>query len=232
MSQWWLWSFVVIASGAVLWIVRWIREPKGVPVTAHLLAAVILIWSAIWHAVMALGGAHITTGHHEVHWGYYADWIVTAPLLGYALVLTGTHALTGKRTDLVVLIAVTSVSMVLSGLVGDLALEPTPRYLAYGVGVLALAANFVVIWGPLRLAAARQPAQMVAHFIPLAGLLSVLWLGFTLAWLLGPSGLGVLDDPTTTAVFVVLSVLMKVVWSVLDLRRLRLLADRDHLQVG
>ncbi|MFV2087118.1 bacteriorhodopsin [Micromonospora sp. LOL_021] len=231
MSQWWLWSFVVVALGAVLYFVRWSREPKGVPITVYLLAIVILIWSAIWHAVMALGGAHTTVGDHDVHWGYYADWIVTAPLLGYALIRTGTHALTGKRTDLAALVAVTSVPMIVCGLVGDLALEPTTRYLAYGVGVLALVANFVVIWGPLRRAAIRQPAPMAAHFVPLAALLSALWLGFTLVWLLGHPGLGMVDETTTTAVFVVLTVLMKVVWSALDLRQLRLLADRDHLQV-
>ncbi|MFV2019864.1 bacteriorhodopsin [Micromonospora sp. LOL_023] len=231
-SQWWLWLFVVVASGAVLYFAHWMREPKGVPVTVYLLAIGILIWSAVWHAVMALGGAHTMVGDHDVHWGYYADWMVTAPLLGYALVLVGTHALTGKRTDLVALVAVTSVPMIFCGLVGDLAPNPPTRYLAYGVGVAALAANFVVIWGPLRRAAAQQPDPMTAHFNQLALLLGALWIGFTLVWLLGPSGLGMLDEPTTTAVFVVLSVLMKVVWSAFDLRRLRSLADRDALHVA
>ncbi|WFE23472.1 bacteriorhodopsin [Solwaraspora sp. WMMD937] len=230
-SQLWLWSFVVVALGAVLYFVRWMREPKGVPVAVYLLAIVILIWSAIWHAVMALGGALTTVGDHAVHWGYYADWIVTAPLLGYALVLVGTHASAGRRTDLVALVVVTSVPMIFCGLVGDLALEPTTRYLAYGVGVLALGANYVVIWGPLRRAAAQQPDHMRTHFDQLAVLLSALWLGFTLVWLVGPAGLGVFDEPTTTAVFVVLTVLMKIVWSALDLGRLRLFANRDALHV-
>ncbi|ROO51718.1 bacteriorhodopsin [Micromonospora sp. Llam0] len=230
MSQGWLWSFVVLAVGTALWFARWSREPKGLPVTAYLLAAAILIWSAIWHAVMALGGAHTKVGDHDVHWGHYADWIVTAPLLGYSLVLTGTYALASKRLDLVAVLTVASVPMIVCGTLADLAHEPTTRYTVYGVGVGVV--NLVVIWGPLRMTAARQPAPMAAHFILVARLLTALWLGFTLVWLLGPSGLGILDELTTTVVFVVLSALMKVAWSAVDLGRLRLLADRDQLLVA
>ncbi|MFF5219257.1 bacteriorhodopsin [Micromonospora sp. NPDC000442] len=55
---------------------------------------------------------------------------------------------------------------------------------------------------------------------------------FGLIWILGPSGFGLFGDTTDTALFVILPILSKVVWSAVDLALLRRLSDRGLLTVA
>lgn len=231
MSEWWLWSYVVVMAGGVLWFMRWSRDAKGIPQVAYWLVIVILLWSGGWHVVMVLGGGQVEVAGHKVHWAHYTDWVATAPLLVIALVLTATHGVAKKRPGLMVTLVVTVILMILSGLVAELMVSRTAHFTVYGVGMVAFAVAAGLIWGPLRNAAKRQPAAMASHFKLTALLLCVLWLGFPLVWILGPPGVGIFGDLTSTALFVVLSVLMKVAWSVFDIARLRALSDRGQLFV-
>lgn len=54
-----------------------------------------------------------------------------------------------------------------------------------------------------------------------AGFLSVLWVAYPTIWALGPSGIGALSQAVETALFVIVPVLSKVGFSVVDLSGLR-----------
>lgn len=231
MTHWVLWSYVVFMAGAALWFVRWSRDAKGVPRASYWLVVVIIAWSGLWHAIVALGGGQAEVAGRVVHWSVYADWIVTAPLLAIALGKTATLALPDKRWGLISAMVVLNLAMILCGSIADFMAEWPLRLTFYGIGMLALVALFGVIWGPLRAAAMRQPASMASLYKVVASLLSGLWLAFPLAWFLGPSGIGIVGDVGATVVFLALSVLIKVAWSLVDLGWLRVLADRGELSI-
>ncbi|GAA2220364.1 bacteriorhodopsin [Micromonospora olivasterospora] len=232
MAEWWLWSYVILCAAALLLFVRWSRNPKGIPQSEYLVVFVVLGWSAIWHVVAALDAGRTRAADPIMEWAHYADWIVTAPLLAFSLVLTATHAIAEKRIGLVTALIVPTIPMILAGPVAEAMRSPTARFASYGIGMVALGLVLGLIWGPLRADAERQPAPMAAHFIVVALLLSLLWLAFPLVWILGPPGVEILDEDTSAILFVVLSALMKVGWSIVDVGRLRAMSDRGQLAVA
>ncbi|MEH1100953.1 bacteriorhodopsin [Micromonospora sp. CPCC 205561] len=231
MTDWWLWMYVAAMAGGVALFTRWRADPRGVPLSEYRVAIAIPFWSGLWYLVMALGGGRAEVAGHTVYWARYADWVVTAPLLLVALMLTGTHSLPGRRWRLMTALVGANVVMILSGLVADLTTDGTARYTLYAIGVLALLVVYGLVWGPLRAHARRQPAGIAAVYTEAALLLSVLWAGYPVFWILGPSGVGLLGSTTTSVLLVGLSILSKVGWSIVDLGRLRALSDRGHLTV-
>ncbi|WP_299036115.1 bacteriorhodopsin [uncultured Pseudokineococcus sp.] len=228
----WLWSYVgVMALGAVVFGV-WARNPLGVPRVEYVVAAAIPVWSGTWYAVMALGGGQTEVAGQTTYWARYVDWVVTTPLLLVALALTATHALPRFPRRLVAALVAADVVMITAGALADLAEAAAWRYALHGLGWLGLVAVLALVWGPLRRLAEQQPPAMAAAFRRVALLLSLLWLGYPLVWLLGPSGLGLVGQTTDTALFVLLPAVSKVVWSVVDLTELRTLSRRGELRVA
>nr|MCU0649825.1 bacteriorhodopsin [Gemmatimonadaceae bacterium] len=52
---------------------------------------------------------------------------------------------------------------------------------------------------------------------------TLLWIGYPLFWILGPSGVGAISQTVETTLFVVWPILSKVGWSLMDLLSLRAL---------
>jgi bacteriorhodopsin len=78
--------------------------------------------------------------------------------------------------------------MILTGLVADLSPYPL-RYLWYALGCAALLVILAVVWGPLRRIAESSSPGLGRVYRRVAGLLAVLWIGYPLFWIIGPSGL-------------------------------------------
>lgn len=232
MTQWWLWLYVAAMAGGVVLFTRWRADPCGVPLSEYRVAIAIPLWSGSWYLVMALGGGRTEVAGHTVYWARYADWVVTAPLLLVALTLTATHSLPGRRWGLMSALVGANVVVILSGLVAELTADAMARYTLFSIGVLALLTVYALIWGPLHNHAHRQPEGIAEVYREAAVLLSVLWLGYPVFWMIGPSGIGVIGSAATSQLLVALSVLSKVGWSILDLGRLRSLSDRGRLTVA
>jgi bacteriorhodopsin len=230
--EFWLWFYVAAMAAGVALFRSWRADPKGIPPVEYAVATAIPLWSGFWYVVMAVGGGRTAVADQTTFWARYADWVVSTPLLLIALSLTAMHALPDKRWGLVRALVAADIIMITSGFLADLMESPTWRYGLYFLGVVALVVVFGLIWGPLRATAARQPAPMSRVFTQVALLLSVLWVGYPLIWILGPSGFGLFGDTTDTALFVILPILSKVVWSAVDLGLLRRLSDRGLLTVA
>ncbi|MGB2568593.1 bacteriorhodopsin [Micromonospora citrea] len=230
--MWWLWLYVAAMTAGALLFLRWHADPKGVPRIEYRVAIAIPVWSGLWYTVMALGGGRTEGEDHPIYWARYVDWTVTASLLLVALALTATHALPGRHPVLLAALVGTNVAMLLSGFLADLTADRWARYLLFGLGSLCLLVVLALIWGPLRAVARRQPDGLYHTYREAAALLSVLWLGYPLFWLLGPSGVGLLGAAVVSGLFVALSVASKVGWSIVDLGRLRALSVRGELPLG
>lgn len=225
---WLYWTYVGVMVAGVFSFLRWSGSPKGIPQIAYRLPIAILAWSGLWHVVMALGLGSATAPDRMVHWARFLDWLVTVPLLVIALALTATYATPAKGRGLITVLAIVNFLMILAGLGAEAAASPAIRFTLYGAGVTLLAAIVALIRGPLWAVARRQPAAMAAHFRTSALLLCVVWVSFPVVWILGPPGWALLSDAVTNTVFLGLSVLMKLGWSMADVARLRGLADRGE----
>ena len=202
------------------------RRPRGVPGYEYLIAFMIPVWSGAAYLAMVFGQGKTEAYGQVAHWARYVDWIVTTPLLLLALAFTALARTPDKRPHVTLLVGLVAadVFMILTGLVADLSPYPL-RYLWYGLGCAALAVILAIVWGPLRRIAESSSPALGRVYRKVAGVLAVLWIGYPVFWLLGPSGIRAIDQSTETALFVVWPILSKVGWSLLDLTSLRSLND-------
>lgn len=217
-----IWYFLYIGfmiAGAVLFYV-WSRDPKGVPPDEYLVAILIPIWSALAYTAMATGQGIIEVGGREVYLARYIDWVVTTPMLLWALFSTAYFYRPFEKTLFAGLLAA-DVIMILSGLMADLSTDETHKWLWFSVGVAALVILIATVWGKMRRVAYAQTAELGAAYTKVAAFLTALWILYPLIWFLAPSGTGAIGTTLSIPLLVVVPILSKVGFSMFDLYELR-----------
>ena len=220
----WLWFYVACMAAGVLLFWYWSTDPRGVPKYEYLIALFIPVWSGLVYTAMALGlgtttGPSMDGDPQTVYWARYVDWSVTTPLLLVATALTG-MATIPKNFTLIAALVVTDVVMILCGLVADLT-GGVASVVFYIAGCAAFCVVLWLLWGPVRAVSRNQDARVRKAYDKVAGLLTILWLGYPTIWLLGPSGVGLFGQMTDTILFVLLPIVSKVGFSIFDLHTLR-----------
>lgn len=212
-----------MAIGACLFALM-SRRPQGVPGYEYLIAFIIPVWSGAAYLAMVFGLGKTEVYGQTAHWARYVDWVVTTPLLLLALAFTALNQTRDKarHATLVAGLLAADVFMIVTGLVADFSPYPL-RYLWYLLGCAALVVILAIVWGPLRRIAEGSSPELGAVYRRVAGLLAVLWIGYPLFWILGPSGVRVISQSAETMLFVVWPILSKVGWSLVDLASLRAL---------
>ena len=216
----WLVAYIVAMLAGVALFFSWSRDPRGVPPDEYAVAMLIPIWSALAYFANTLGWGTVEVGGETVHLYRYADWIVTTPLLLWALFSTAYFYRPFEWTLFIGLVFA-DIVMILCGLFGDLATDTGVKWVFYSVGVGALMTMIAIVWGKMRRVAHAQSPELGRAYTKVAAFLSVAWVGYPLIWALGPMGAGLLGHAPTTALFVVLPILSKVGFSIFDLHELR-----------
>ncbi len=224
----WIYVACMAAGALIFWL--WSRSPRGVPQYEYLVAMFIPIWSGIAYMAMAFDQGKTEVAGQITHYARYADWVVTTPLLLLALGLTAMFRLERKDKTLLAALVGADVVMILCGLVADLSPYPI-RYVYYWIGVAALGVIFWISWVPLARLADSQGPAVGGAYRRVATLLTVLWIGYPLGWILGPSGIRLFGQEVDTLWFVVLPILSKVGFSLYDLSELRKL-EGEGIQAG
>jgi bacteriorhodopsin len=221
-------AYVIAMTIGALTFALMSRRPRGVPGYEYLIAFAIPVWSGAAYLAMTFGQGKTEAFGQTAHWARYVDWVVTTPLLLLALAFTALHETKdkGRHATLVAGLLAADVFMILTGLVADLSPYPL-RYLWYALGCAALLVILAVVWGPLRRVAESSSPGLGRVYRRVAGLLAVLWIGYPLFWIIGPSGLRLIEQSTETALFVVWPIMSKVGWSLVDLVSLRSLHAPD-----
>ncbi|CAM4444923.1 bacteriorhodopsin [Deinococcus marmoris] len=217
-----IWQGIYItcmALGALLFI-AWSRQPRGVPASEYLIATAIPVWSGLAYLGLLLGQGTVEVDGQTTYYARYIDWAVTTPLLLTALALTAMFRQARKNYTLIGALIFSDLVMIGSGLVADLS-TGSARTVWFLCGVVAFLIVLGLIWGPVRALAARDGADLKAVYDKSAGFLSVLWVAYPTIWALGPSGIDLLSQPVETALFVIVPVLSKVGFSIVDLSGLR-----------
>lgn len=218
------WVYVAgMAIGALhFWTLS--RDPKGVPQYEYLVAIFIPIWSGLAYMAMALGQGKVEAAGQIAHYARYVDWIVTTPLLLLSLSWTAMQFIKKDWTLIGFLIS-TQVVVITTGLIADLSARDWVRYLWYICGVAAFLVVLWGIWVPLRAKSKSQGRELSELHDKLTVYLTVLWIGYPIAWIIGPSGLGWVNQDIDTLLFCVLPFFSKVGFSFLDLHGLRSLQN-------
>lgn len=213
------WLYVAGMAIGALHFISLSNNPRGVPKHEYLVAIFIPVWSGLAYTAMALDQGKIEVAAQITHYARYLDWVVTTPLLLLALAWTAMYTIPKDKTLIASLMG-TDVIMIVSGLIADLSVG-WHRYLWYSIGVVAFLIIMKGIWGSLRAKTRSQGPQLSSLYDKLAAYFTVLWIGYPVVWLIGPSGLGLVNQTIDTVLFCVLPFFSKVGFSFLDLHGLR-----------
>lgn len=220
------WVYVGVMAASALAIFAMSRQPKGVPDYKYLIHIFVVVWSGLAYTAIALGQGTVELDGQTVYFARYVDWVVSTPLLLLSLVLTGHYTLKLEGPITAGLLG-SQVIMVLAGLVGDLSSGPL-RWIWYVIGCVALLVVFRLMWNELYVKADEQGPELVHAYRGSAVFLSVQWLLYPLVWALGSPGLGLLDELTTSGLFILLPIVSKSGFAFYNLSKLRALPDRLH----
>lgn len=214
-----LWFYVtVMAISALIFAIMGFQR-RGVPRAEYVIAFIIVTWSGTAYMAMALGQGHVVLGEKVTYVARYLDWVVTTPLLLVALALTAMHYIPKDKVLIAGLVSA-DVFMIVTGMIADLSKWPI-RYIWYGLGWVGLLIILYIIWWPLRRKAKSQDVNLYRFYCIVAGYLTVLWFGYPLVWILGPSGIRFFGQVTDQILFVFLPIFSKAGFSLLDLFGLR-----------
>ncbi len=214
------WIYVIAMALGALYFISLSSNPRGVPKSEYLVATFIPIWSGLAYMAMALGQGKVEVAGQITHYARYIDWIVTTPLLLLALSWTAMYFIAKDWTTIASLMG-TQAIVVVTGLVADLSTNDEARFLWYTCGVVAFLVVLWGIWVPVRAKTRGQGVELSRLYDRLVTYFTVLWISYPITWLIGPSGLGLVNQTVETLLFCVLPFFSKVGFSYLDLNGLR-----------
>ncbi len=220
------WIYVAGMAIGALYFWALSRDPKGVPQHEYLVAIFIPIWSGLAYMAMALDQGKVEASGQIAHYARYIDWIITTPLLLLALSWTAMQFIK-KDWTLIGFLMSTQVVVITTGLIADLSERDEVRYLWYISGVVAFLIVLWGIWSPLRAKSREQGAELSGLYDKLVTYFTVLWIGYPIIWIIGPSGFGWINQDMDTLLFCVLPFFSKVGFSFLDLHGLRSLQHSE-----
>lgn len=225
------WIYVAGMAIGALYFWSLSRNPRGVPQHEYLVAMFIPIWSGLAYMAMALDQGKVIAAGQVAHYARYVDWIVTTPLLLLTLSWTAMQFIK-KDWTLIGFLMSTQVIVIATGLIADLSVRPWVRYLWYICGVAAFLVVLWGIWGPLRAKTQTQGQELSNLYNKLTTYFTVLWIGYPIVWIIGPSGFGWTNQTVDTFLFCLLPFFSKVGFSFLDLHGLRNLQEGRNQTAG
>ncbi|MBF2008306.1 rhodopsin [Chlorogloeopsis fritschii PCC 6912] len=233
-QNFWHWLYVAGMAIGAIYFISLGRNPRGLPRLEYFVATFIPIWSGLAYMSMALPGIGIEQGRyvafegHTVFFARYLDWVVTTPLLLLALSWTAMHYQSKKDWTLIFSLMATQVIVILSGLIADLSAVPWVRYLWYINGTVAFLIILWGIWGPLRAKTKGYEEHGLPRFYDrLTTFFTATWICYPIIWIIGHSGLNLINQTTEVFLFCLVPFFSKVVFSYLDLNGLRSLGSRE-----
>lgn len=201
--------FIMFFSGmSFLWL-RSVWQNR-VPLHFYLIHFFIVTWSGFMYMNLIF-----KTPLSEFTW--YADWVVSTPLIVLALGLTACYEKLQKPKDLLAALMGLQALTIIPGAFAQMAETQSGMLMFYSIGWIAMFGVFYLIWGPFMKIAEQSGPRIYLKYKTLAYFVILFWVTYPLIWILGTPGLKIISDYTTTVMFIVLPILCKSGFGFLDL---------------
>jgi len=175
--------------------------------------------AAVAYAFMTLDVGTVSVSGRIVSVARYVDWLITTPLILLFLTMlgnTGRGSLGRLIVADVALLALGGVAVVVSGPI---------RWLAFAGGVAAFGVLVYELYYNIPAQATFETERTRILFITLRNLTVVLWTLYPIAWVLAPSGIGLLTRDMAMMVIAYLDLISKAAFVALAVDGLDALAD-------
>ena len=164
------------------------------------------------YILLVLDVGALDGGGHTVYVVRYADWLLTTPInvLYLALLANAT------RSDIGKLVGLQAATIVL-GFVGAMLSGPL-KYVPFALGAVCFGGVVYLLYNDIADAAVSTLSEVEGSlYRTLRNFVVVLWSVYPVVWVLGASGIGLMDVETATLVIVYLDVVTKVGFGVIAL---------------
>ncbi|MGI3903246.1 MAG: bacteriorhodopsin [Janthinobacterium lividum] len=211
-------GFAGMAIGAITQLVMgWKRRTRDEE-NHFLLHFLVTLTATASYLAMWMGQGSILLADGRVfYFARYLDWAITTPLLLSGLCLTALHS-PFLRWALMLGLLFTDFFMIVTGLfAGASPTGSAAKWAWYLISSGAFVFIYQCLWGQMRAEAVKSGPRAETLYKTNASILSVLWLGYPIIFLLGSEGINGIDAVTTAALYTVLDVIAKVAYGVFSL---------------
>lgn len=198
----WLWIGAAgMAAGTALFMVL-ARGEREEHVHHYVTHWMITLVAAAAYLAMAMGQGRIETANagRAFFYARYVDWAITTPLLLLGLVALALPHHEWDKTELTLGLLGTDVFMIVTGLFAALSSDAGAKWTWYFVSTGSFLAVLYILSVPLRRHAAALLADERHLFTRAEALLTALWFGYPLIWIVGTQGLAVVSSTGGRAV--------------------------------
>ena len=205
----WFWlGAALLVLGMIFFTVMGLADGKGHE-NYFMTYFFITLMASTTYIAMALGLGRTTNADGVVfYYARYLDWMVTTPLLLLNLAMLATFNI-GRRAPLVAGLLGLDVFMILTGLVAGLA-SGSAKWVFYFLSCLAFLAIVGIIWGVLRVEAARLTAEESSVYNRATAIVTGVWTLYPVVWLIGTEGIGAIGLSGETMLYMILDVSAKI----------------------
>jgi bacteriorhodopsin len=217
----WIYAGIMLIGSLI--IATMSRNPKGVSKIDYFISLFIPAWSAILYIFVA-------NGYIDSRFAFYArylDILVTMPLLLIAICLTGMHYV---KKDKFIIFSIVGVDIItiLCGFVGSVSMESS-SYIWLIIGFISFFIVLWLIWGPIENIARTQGCYVYGLYKKLALYLTIFWIVYIIAWVIGPFRYGLISQRVNMYIFIILSIFYKLGFVLIDVLGLRKVEENKYI---
>ncbi len=183
-----------------------------------LIHSLVVLTAGTAYLLMASGGGRKPKEEgRELFWMRYVDWSITTPMLLTSLGLTALGS-PFRRWGLLLGTLFTDLYMIATGYLADEAPKDSPmKWTWYGVSSGAFLGLYYLLWGPLREESEKTGEESADVYRRNLTFLSIVWAGYPINFLVGPEGLELIDDDTSTGIYTGLDITAKIMFGLYSL---------------
>ena len=208
-ETWLIVAFVGMVIGVVILGIRAVKNRHKEGMEFSMVSFFVCLWAATMYLAMIFGHTVAMINGQEVYWGRFLDWIITTPLL-----LLDLGVLSGARPKLIGAVIGADMFMIATGLIATLVVPPE-NFVWYVISCGAFLALLWALFSEYTDTARRRDEKVHKLFSTLRNLLTVLWIGYPIVWILGAQGIAIIGLAWEAFLYAVLDVTAKVVFGLI-----------------
>ena len=137
----------------------------------------------------------------------YLDWLIVTPILLYILTLIGMYY-EHKNKTLILKIILVYLIMVMNFTIANNSFGII-NWIAFLISCMLFIVNLWLIWGPLETISSIQGCYEYKLYKLLASFITIIWIGYTVLWGIGPRVLDIINHKLYTYFIIIIPTIYK-----------------------
>ena len=209
-----------LSASALLFLYLRTLWAKKVPEIFFWIHFIIVSWSALMYLNLVFSSPLAPFTH-------YMDWIVSTPLIMLALAFTAMYPLAKIEWSVIFPLLTIQAMVVITGALAQISNNPAGMLWFFSIGNVLMGIIFYLVFGPI-MNIAKSNKEIFPKYKILAKLFAAFWVSYPIAWIIGTPGYGLISPYMTNILFIVLPILCKPVFGIVDLYLIKTIKETSQ----